>query len=64
MEKGTAVVGGGLSFASLLTIVFITLKLLKVITWSWGWVLAPLWITAIIDIVVVVGLVIWLKINE
>jgi hypothetical protein len=36
--------GGGVGFAGLLTIVFIVLKLTKVITWSWIWVLSPLWI--------------------
>jgi hypothetical protein len=30
-------------FSGLLTIVFITLKLTSFITWSWWWVLAPLW---------------------
>lgn len=34
----------GLSFASVLFIVFLTLKLCGVITWSWWWVTAPLWI--------------------
>lgn len=34
---------GGAGFLSLLTIVFITLKLTEVIDWSWWWVLAPLW---------------------
>lgn len=33
-----------ISFTSLLAIVFITLKLVGVIGWSWGWVLAPIWI--------------------
>lgn len=32
----------------LLTIAFITLKLCKVINWSWWWVLSPLWIYAIL----------------
>ena len=36
--------GGGVGFAGLLTIVFIVLKLTKVISWSWLWVLSPLWI--------------------
>lgn len=40
--------GGGIGFAGLLTIVFITLKLLGVIDWSWVWVLAPMWISIII----------------
>lgn len=35
---------GGIGFFGLLTIVFIVLKLLKVISWSWWWVLAPTWI--------------------
>jgi hypothetical protein len=29
----------------MLTIVFIILKLCKVIAWSWVWVLSPLWIS-------------------
>jgi hypothetical protein len=35
---------GGIGFCSLLTIAFIVLKLCNVITWSWWWVLSPLWI--------------------
>lgn len=31
-------------FCSLLTLVFITLKLTGYIDWSWWWVLGPLWI--------------------
>ena len=34
----------GIGFAGLLTIAFIVLKLCGVISWSWVWVLAPLWI--------------------
>ena len=33
----------GIGFFGLLAIVFITLKLTGFITWSWWWVLAPLW---------------------
>lgn len=33
-----------IGYFSLLQIVFITLKLLNLITWSWLWVLAPIWI--------------------
>ena len=36
---------GGIGFCGLLAIVFITLKLTRVISWSWLWVLAPIWIT-------------------
>ena len=34
---------GGVSLCTLLTVAFVTLKLCKVIDWSWCWVLAPLW---------------------
>lgn len=40
----TEVRTGGIGFFGLLTIVFITLKLMGYITWSWWWVLSPLWI--------------------
>ena len=34
----------GVGFLGLLTLLFIGLKLTGHITWSWVWVLAPLWI--------------------
>ena len=49
MEKNS-----GIGFCELLTIVFIVLKLLKVINWSWLWVLAPIWILIIITIMIVI----------
>ena len=36
---------GGIGFTGLITIVFIILKLVGTIDWSWWWVLSPLWIT-------------------
>jgi hypothetical protein len=42
---------GGIGFTGLLTILFIALKLLGVITWSWWWVLSPLWISAIVGVI-------------
>ena len=33
---------GGIGFCGLLTIVFIVLKLVGVINWSWFWVLSPM----------------------
>lgn len=50
-EKNTSnASSGGIGFAGVLTIVFIVLKLLGKITWSWWWVLSPIWISAIIAI--------------
>ena len=43
---------GGLGIVSVLTIIFIVLKLLGVIKWSWIWVLSPIWISAVIVAVV------------
>ena len=38
----------------ILTIVFIALKLLGKIDWSWWWVLSPLWISTIITLIVLI----------
>ena len=43
---------GELGIVSVLTIVFIVLKLLGVIQWSWIWVLSPIWISAVIVVAV------------
>lgn len=49
---------GGISFFGLLQIVFIVLKLIDRIDWSWWWVLAPMWISlAIVGVFVVFCLV-------
>jgi hypothetical protein len=44
--SATASTGCGTSFAGLLTIAFVILKLTHEIAWSWWWVLSPLWISA------------------
>ena len=50
-EKNTSnVSSGGIGFTGVLTIVFIVLKLLGKITWSWWWVLSPIWISTIVAI--------------
>ena len=36
-----------LPLLTLLTILFMTLKLSHVIAWSWWWVLAPLWLPTV-----------------
>ena len=46
MDKKNSGGGGGIGFVGLLTIVFITLKLTRVIAWSWWWVLAPFAVAA------------------
>ena len=43
---------GGISILGLLGIVFIVLKLCKVIDWSWWWVTSPFWGMAAIAVLV------------
>lgn len=44
----------GITALELLTIVFIALKLIKVISWSWLWVLSPIWMSAAIVIICII----------
>ena len=44
---------GGVGFLGLLTLLFIGLKLTGYITWSWIWVLAPLWIPISIALAII-----------
>ena len=44
---------GGIGFFGLLTILFIGLKLTGYITWSWWWVLSPLWIGLALAVVLI-----------
>lgn len=48
----------GLGLPGVLTIVFVVLKLVGVITWSWAWVLAPLWIAAALVVIIAIVLIV------
>lgn len=50
---------GGIGFAGLLTVLFIGLKLTGAITWSWWWVLSPLWLGYAIVLLVVAVVLLW-----
>ena len=45
---------GGIGFFGALGIAFIVLKLTKVISWGWLWVLAPIWIPTCLAILLCV----------
>ena len=53
---------GGSGFFGLLTIVFITLKITGYITWSWWWVLAPMWMP--LAIILPIFIILVLLINK
>lgn len=48
---------GGIGFVGALTVAFVVLKLCHVITWSWLWVLSPVWILA--SVIAAVNLIAW-----
>ena len=48
-----------LSVGTILTIIFVVLKLIGIISWSWLWVFSPLWISIIIGLIVL--LIFWIK---
>ncbi len=57
MSETKTVRSGGIGFCGLLAIVFIALKLAgigAVATWSWWWVLSPLWIPFVLVLVVAI----------
>jgi hypothetical protein len=59
MSNTNSSTSGGIGFAGLLTIVFITLKLCNVIAWSWWWVLSPILISLglVLGIIAIVGII-------
>lgn len=53
-KKEKASSNKGVGFAGLLTIAFIVLKLVGVITWSWVWVLSPIWISIALAVLLII----------
>jgi hypothetical protein len=43
MSNNNSSQSGGITIAGLLGVVFVTLKLIHQINWSWWWVTAPFW---------------------
>ena len=62
MDNKNSASTGGITFSGLLFVALLVLKLVKVIDWSWWRITAPLWIPAVLVIIVlVVGFIIYLK---
>ena len=52
--------GGGVGITTVIQIVFIILKVVGVIEWSWFWVLSPTWISILVAIsALLIFFVIW-----
>lgn len=53
----------GLNLGEVILVVFVILKLTKVINWSWWWVLSPAWIGLIVVIVMLgyIAIKVWKK---
>lgn len=63
-KENVTVSGGGLGFWSILQLIFITLKLCNVITWSWWAVLTPTWIgLGLLIIYVILAIILFNKLN-
>ena len=52
MSETSGVKNNGIGFVGVLTIVFITLKLIGKISWSWWWVLSPIWISFLLVVAI------------
>jgi len=64
MENNTQIVKAGPGLATLLTVLFIALKLCGIIAWSWWWVLSPVWISFSLLLVVLGVAVICLTVGK
>jgi hypothetical protein len=53
--------GGGMGLGTILFLIFLVLKLTNYIDWSWWWVSAPLWVTAILYIVIAIIMATYLQ---
>lgn len=57
MNKKTS--SSGLGLTGVLTVVFIVLKLVGVINWSWWWVLSPILIDIGLTVIILAGVAIY-----
>lgn len=63
-DKSNVSIKNGVGFIGLLQLIFIVLKLTDIISWSWLWVLSPIWISvALYALVIIVLLVLSLIVS-
>lgn len=61
MATSTESASGGVGLTTLLAILFITLKLTGYISWSWWWVLAPIWIPVVFALLVLLFFLVFVR---
>lgn len=63
MSNSSSSSGGGIGFTGALQILFIALKLTHTVKWTWPWVLAPLWISGglLLIVLIVIGIVLLVR---
>tara|TARA_R110000772_G_scaffold99174_2_gene198851 strand:- start:10567 stop:10728 length:162 start_codon:yes stop_codon:yes gene_type:complete len=44
-----------MGFSEVLLLIFITLKLMGIIDWSWWWVMSPLWVSLFVAALAVIA---------
>lgn len=65
MSSSSSSSSGGIGFCGALTAIFIVLKLLGKIDWSWWWVWSPIWIPVVLILLIaIVCCVIWKLVNK
>ena len=55
---------GSLGIGTILFLIFMILKLCGVISWSWWWITAPIWIPIAIILAVVIVYMLWQQIAK
>ena len=48
-------INNGIGFVGMLLVLFIGLKLSNIINWAWLWVLSPVWVAALVIVLVLAG---------
>ena len=54
----------GVSFLELITLLFIGLKLTGYITWSWIWILSPLWVPISITLLLLSAIILLVALGK
>lgn len=69
MSDNSSSASGGIGITGLLTVLFVALKLIPhgdghMIDWSWWWVLAPLWMSVAVWVLVVACIALYVAVME